>query len=119
MSQDTAGIDEEEEWRRRSMQVIRHAQSLRDLAAARTKASALAVLHSSLRRQTLRLRPYDLPIGTQCRVSYRVSSTVRQQLKAQMVKALSPQYTRETYTVQARYPAEGRSTLLAHAAPPT
>jgi hypothetical protein len=44
-------------------------------------------------------------------VSYRVSSTVRQQLKVQLVKALSPQYTRELYTVTARHRAPGRSEL--------
>ena len=91
------------------MRVIRHARELQALAAARTRANALAVLESALRRQTLLMRPFVLPVGTQCRVSYRVSSTVRQQLKVQLVKALNPQYTRELYTVTARHRAPGRS----------
>lgn len=92
-----------EQWQRASMHVIRHARELQNLAAARTKATALAVLESSLRRQTLHSRPHVLPVGTQCRVSRRVSSTVRQQLKVQLVKALRPPYTRELYTVTARH----------------
>ena len=111
MAQYVENTEEEEAWRTASLQVIRHAHELQQLAAARTRASALAVLDSSLRRQTLRLRPYVLAVGTQCRVSYRVSSTVRQQLKVQLVKALSPQYTRELYTVTARHRAPGRSEL--------
>ena len=114
MAQYLENTEEEEEWRRASMQVIRHAHELQQLAAARTRATALAVLESSLRRQTLRLQPYVLPVGTHCRVSYRVSSTVRQQLKVQLVKALSPQYTRELYTVTARYRAPGRSELYVY-----
>ena len=111
MAQYVENTEEEEAWRTASLQVIRHAHELQQLAAARTRASALAVLDSSMRRQTLRLRPYVLPVGTQCRVSYRFSSTVRQQLKVQLVKALSPQYTRELYTVTARHRAPGRSEL--------
>lgn len=111
MAQYVENTEEEEAWRVASTQVIRHAHELQALAAARTRANALAVLESSLRRQTLRLRPYVLPVGAQCRVSYRVSSTVRQQLKVQLVKALNPQYTRELYTVTARHRAPGRSEL--------
>lgn len=111
MAQFVENTEDEEAWRVASMQVIRHAHELQALAAARTRANALAVLESSLRRQTLRLRPYVLAVGTQCRVSYRVSSTVRQQLKIQLVKALSPQYTRELYAVTARHRAPGRSEL--------
>ena len=111
MAQFVENSEEEELWRTASMQVIRHARELQQLAAARTRANALAVLESSLRRQTLRLRPYVLPVGTQCRLSYRVSSTVRQQLKVQLVKALSPQHTRELYNVTARHRAPGRSEL--------
>ena len=103
MAQYVENTEEEEALRAASMQVIRHARDLQRLAAARTRANALAVLESSLRRQTLRLRPYVLPVGTQCRVSYKVSSTVRQQLKVQLVKALRPPYTRELYTVTARH----------------
>lgn len=109
MAQYVENTEEEESWRRASMQVIRHARELQQLAAARTRANALAVLESSLR-----LRPYVLPVGTQCRVSYRVSSTVRQQLKVQLVKALSPQYTRELYAVRARHRAPGRSELYVY-----
>ena len=52
MAQYLENTEEEEEWRRASMQVIRHAHELQQLAAARTRATALAVLESSLRRQT-------------------------------------------------------------------
>ena len=104
--------EEEEAWRIASVRVIRHAQELQQLAAARTRATALRTLESSLRRQTLLLRPYVLPVGATCRVSYRVSSKVRQQLKTQIVKSLSPQFTRELFIITARYSAPGRSQLF-------
>lgn len=112
MAQYVENTEDEEAWRTASVQAIRHARELQALAAARTTANALAVLESSLRRQTLRLRPYVLPVATPCRVSYRVSSTVRQQLKVQLVKALNPQYTRELYIVTARHGAPGRSEMF-------
>ena len=90
---------------------IRHAHELQKLAAARTRTCALAMLESSLRLQTSRLRPYVLPVGTQCRVSYCVSSNVRQQLKVHLVKALSPLYTRELYPVAARHRARENDEL--------
>lgn len=111
MAQYVENMKEEEALRAASMQCIYHTRELQALAAARTRANALAVSESNLRRQTLRMSPYMLSTGAQCRISYRVSSTVRQQLKVHIVKALSPQYTRELYRVTARHSAPGRSEL--------
>ena len=64
MAQYVENTEEEEAWRTASMQVIRHARELQALAAARTRANALAVLESGLRRQTLRLRPWARNVGS-------------------------------------------------------
>jgi hypothetical protein len=114
MAQYIENSEEEEAWRIASVRVIRHAQDLQQLAAAITRATVLRTLEPSLRRQTLLLRPYALPVGATCRVSYRVSfsSKLRQQLKTQIVKSLSPQFTRELFAITARYSAPGRSQLF-------
>ena len=106
--------EEDEAWRMAAVRSLDHAQQMHRLAAARTRAAALATLEGSKARQRLRLVPYVLAVGQVCRVAYLVSSAVRRHTKASIVKAFLPQYTREFYEVVARRRAPGRSNLFTY-----
>lgn len=104
--------EEEETLRMSAVRSLDHARQMHSLAAARTRAAALATLESRAARQRLRLVPYVLAVGQMCRVAYLVSSSVRRHVKTSLVRAFSPQYTREFYEVVARHRAPGRSNLF-------
>ena len=82
--------------------VVRQRADLVALAAARTAARAFAMLEQSRARQARSMKPWILPVGALVRVSFLHSPTVRQQLKSQLVRSMSPSYTLEIYRITAR-----------------
>lgn len=112
MAHYTESTELEAAWRMACVRAITRAEELRRLAAARMRATALATLHSRRRRQVLLLRPYVLDVGMACRVNYRVSSLVRQQLKVQLDSGLLPEYSVDLYRITARHSGSGRRSNL-------
>jgi len=104
--------DEDEEEDRHSQRravaavLLRH-QELQELAAARTAAAGLRMVLSSRARQRASMKPYLLPVGMRCRVSFLYSPTVRMYTKTALVGAYSPTYTADVYRITDRILAPG------------
>ena len=88
--------------RRAAQRTAREHADLVALAAARTAAHGFALLERSRARQARAMKPWLLPVGALVRVSYLHAPTARQQLKSQLVRAMSPSYTLEVYRITAR-----------------
>jgi hypothetical protein len=88
--------------RRAAQRTARKHADLVALAAARTAAHGFALLERSRARQARAMKPWLLPVGALVRVSYLHAPTARQQLKSQLVRAMSPSYTQEVYRITAR-----------------
>lgn len=87
--------------------VIERAQKIAALAAARTEEAGVRTVRSNRNRQRAHMRPYLFAIGTRCRVSFLHAPTVRMAVKVSLVKAYSPHYTAEEYTIVDRRLAPG------------
>ena len=98
---------EEEAQRAAAAAALRHHQDLQALAAARIAQAAGRMVQRRRARQAAAMRPLLLAVGTKVRISFLLSSTVRQAVKVQLVKAYSPTYTKEVYVVTARRLAPG------------
>ena len=100
--------DEEDTHQRRAVAAVllRH-QELQELAAARTAAAGLRMVLSSRARQRASMKPYLLPVGMRCRVSFLYSPTVRMYTKTALVGAYSPTYTADVYRITDRILAPG------------
>ena len=99
--------DQEEAQRQAAAAALRHHLDLQALAAARIAQAAAKMVQRRRARQAALMRPLLLPVGVKVRVSFLASSTVRQHVKVQMVKAFSPAYSKEVYVITDRRLAPG------------
>jgi hypothetical protein len=89
--------DANEPQRRAVAAVLLRHHELQALAAGRTAAAGLRMVLSSRARQRASMKPYLLSIGTQCRVSFLFSQTIRMHTKTALVGTYSPTYTPDVY----------------------